>query len=105
MNVERFVNWVAAVRQLTREQRRQAWMMLALEEAEADEGLAAAEACAGIAEPALIAVLQSPELDSKEGARAPLAACVDTADALIVAAQSRAGRLGCPHCDAKDVRR
>ena len=81
MNAEMFANWLDAVRRLTREQRRQALMMLASDAAEDDGYGPATEAFALADEPA-------------DG----------TAEALTAVARIRVEALGCPHCDAKDVR-
>jgi hypothetical protein len=47
MNVDRLRDWLTSVPQLTREQRRQAFLMLALAEADGDGAGLAPEACPG----------------------------------------------------------
>jgi transposase-like protein len=76
--------------------------MLAL--AEADEDGAAAGAGAPADEPAGLTASRSATPGKPSPAVVPLAVCEATPDALSAAAQNRVVRLGCPHCDANDVR-
>src|SRR5271168_825209 len=104
MNAEMFANWLDAGRRLTREQRRQAFMMLALGEAEADGYEAATQASALADEPAAIAPPRCVGLASQDVTPAGPTAADDTAETLTAVARIRVAALGCPHCDAKDVR-
>jgi transposase-like protein len=102
MNADRFTDWLGLVARLTREQRRQAFLMLA--EADEDEA-GAAGAGTPADEPAGLVASRSAAPGQPLTAVVPLAGCEATPDALSAAAQSRVARLGCPHCDANEVRR
>jgi hypothetical protein len=98
MNADRFTDWLTLVPQLTWEQRRQVFLMLALAEADADEVEVAAEAGAPADEPTGLATRQSAAPGKPSPAVGPLAGYEATPDALAAAAQSRLARLDCPHC-------
>jgi transposase-like protein len=104
MNAEMFANWLDVVRRLTRDQRRQAFMMLALSEAADDECGSATDVSALADEPTAIAASPCVGLPSEDVTRAALLAANGTTAALTAVARSRVEALGCPHCDAKDVR-
>jgi hypothetical protein len=84
MNAGRFTDQLALVPQLTREQRRQAFLMLVL--TEADEVEVAAEAGASADEPATLAASRSVAHGKQPTAVVPLAGCEVTPDALTAAA-------------------
>ena len=104
MNAEMFANWLDAVRRLTREQRRRALLMLASDAAEDDGHGPATEASAPADASAVIAPARCVGLASQDATRAAPTAADGTAEALTAVARIRVAALGCPHCDAKDVR-
>ncbi len=104
MNAEVFANWLDTVCRLTRDQRRQTFMMLALVEAEEDTDWTETEASAIADERAAIAASRCGDLGGQDVTRAPLLVADGTAGALTAVAWRRVETLGCPHCDAKDVR-
>lgn len=110
MNAETFSKWLGAVRLLTRDQRREAFMMVALSEADDDPDGALSEAFAAVNDPAVAGAPMAIAPSRHGDAQSPsvtLARPMGTdgmADELAAAARSRVETLGCPHCDAKDVR-
>src|SRR3954454_3266497 len=102
MNADRCTDWLALVPQLAWEQRRQAFLMLALAEVNEDEAAAGASAPAD--EPTGLATRQSTAPGKQSTAVVALADYEATPAALAAAAQSRVARLGCPPCDANAVR-
>jgi transposase-like protein len=104
MNADRFTDWLALVPQLAWEQRRQAFLMLALAEVDEDDVEAAAEAGTPADKSAGLMARRSVAHGEPSTAVVSLAGCEATPDAVSAAAQSRVARLGCPHCDANDVR-
>jgi transposase-like protein len=104
VNASGFADWLAAIALLTRDQRRQTWRMLALSEPE-QEGEAPVAGASLVSErPACILLSRRGDLARHEAARvAPLADTI-VPDGLSAIARSRVEVLGCPHCDAKDVR-
>ena len=110
MDAELFSKWLGAVRVLTRDQRRETFMMLALSEADDDPDWALSDAFAAVNDPvvagASMAMASSPPGDAQSPS-VTLARPMGTdglADELAAAARSRVAALGCPHCDAKEVR-
>jgi transposase-like protein len=73
-------------------------------EADEDEVGVAVEADAPADDSAELAASRRAAHDKPSTAVAPPAGCDAPPDALAAAAQSRVARLGCPHCDANDVR-
>ncbi len=96
MNVELFANWLAAIRQLTRDQRRHAYFALALGEAADDECLREDAAVAFTCEPIAIAEAANRQLGSREMVRTLPSACNDPAHALGAAARTRVDNAGLP---------
>ena len=89
MNIERFTNWLEAIRELSGDQRRQAYMALALGEADDDDGRSDDGTDA---------------LTCAQSVVTAVSASDDAADRLGAAVRNRVDLLGCPHCDAKEVR-
>jgi transposase-like protein len=79
--------------------------MLALAEADEDEVGVAAEAGVPADDPAGLAASPSAAHGARSTAVVLRAGSEATPDALTAAGQRRVARLGCPHCDANDVRR
>ena len=110
MNAELFSKWLGAVRMLTRDQRRETFMRLALSEADDDPDGALSEAFAAVNAPAVAGApmaIAPPQPDDAQSPSAALTRPMGTdglADELAAAARSRVAALGCPHCDAKEVR-
>jgi hypothetical protein len=96
MNVDRFTDWLALVYELTPEQRRQAFLMLALAEADDEPTGLATEACAAADEPAAFAARSSVEPDKRAAVSVSLAACEATSGALRIRARVIAQYAG-PH--------
>jgi transposase-like protein len=86
MDVETFSDWVNLVALLTPDQRRQAFMVLALSEAD-DASTVANEQAREVA------------VD-----RSPLGSAKAVPSTLTAAAREQVEALGCPNCDAKEVR-
>jgi hypothetical protein len=86
VDVETFSDWVSLVGLLTPDQRRQMFMVLALSEADDASTVASDQASE-------VAVDRSPSGSVKA-----------VPSTLTAAAQERVEALGCPYCDAKEVR-
>ncbi len=105
MNAEVFLKWLDAVRLLTRDQRRATFMTLALDESEDGYDLTARKASLVTDATAALAPSRCSDVGSQDVTRAlPRVAADGLDDALTLAAHRRVEVLGCPHCDAKDVR-
>ena len=105
MDAELFSAWLDVVGALTREQRRKAFMAIALREA--DDDLVAGDAVYEAAVPEALMVTATVVGDEMQSPS--VAPCFPTRtggklDALTAAAQGRIKTRGCPHCDAKEVR-
>ncbi len=103
MNPALFANWLAGVRQLTQDQRRDAFMTLALEQANDGPCATLTEASTVLDTPPAMAARQSEAVASQAIAQEPRVSA-EPAEALTAAGRRRVGLLGCPHCDAKEVR-
>lgn len=110
VNTELFSNWPGAVRMLMRDQRRKAFTMLALSEADDDPGWALSDALAAVNAPAVAGASMAMASSRPGDAQSPsviLARPMETddlADELAATARNRVAALGCPHCDAKEMR-
>ena len=102
-----FSTWLGGVVSLTRNQRRTALMMVALQEADDETDLAASEAddefvLSGT--PAVVSAWRGNGMDNFAASPALPAMTDGKLDALTAAAGKRVQMRGCPHCDAKEVR-
>ena len=107
MDAEMFSTWLDGVGSLTRDQRRKAFMVVALREADDDSDWTASDAADEAAMPEAPAVIATTLGDEVRNRAVPpgLPMSADgKVAALAVAAGRRVETRGCPHCDAKDVR-
>ena len=104
MNAGMFLEWLGGARKLTPEQRREAFRTLVLDEAENASDLAVSDVSEVGDEPTVIAAARSVQVGRQDMIGGVPMAADGLSDALTAAAQSRVTMLGCPHCDAKEVR-
>ena len=100
MEPSRFETWLGEIAALTEPQRRRAWQALALSEALDNDGLAMGQSvCLGVGGVHPATDEARPASPGSQAQRA------NRSDAVSIAAlgQRRVDRVGCPHCDNRDV--
>jgi transposase-like protein len=106
MDAEMFSVWLDGVRSLSPEQRRKAFMVIALREADDEPDWVSSEAANTVRIVDAPAAIATPLGGAGQNRAAPVPP-IDSdgkRDALSAAASRRVQTRGCPHCDAKDVR-